>query len=329
MASKSPNNSLEEIISVLKQAKTVVLSTHVLPDPDAVGSTGALYLGLQSLGVEVQFYLQDPVPSRMKPFLDGVQITDIVPSKKFGAFIAVDTASRPRVGKAVDKVMELAESTVTIDHHISNEGWAQHNYIEGNASSSAEIIEKLLRRSGVNITPQIATLLYSGLADDTGCFRYSNTSAESLQCAARLVAAGAEPQEISNSLYFSTPERVLRLRALTVEKMERHFGGALAMSFISTEMLTGVGASAEDAEGLVDELRSIEGTRAAVLVRQMNGEWKLSLRAKDESIDVNSIASSFGGGGHKAAAGCRIAGPAPEVREKILDAFKPILNKQN
>ncbi|MCB0324259.1 MAG: hypothetical protein KDD69_11835, partial [Bdellovibrionales bacterium] len=186
---------------------------------------------------------------------------------------------------------------------------------------TAYLIEQLFAHFGMTPSVAAAQLLLAGLMDDTGSFRYSNATVAAFDCAARLVAQGAAPEHIANILYFSLPERVLRLRAMAFNGLALLLEGRLAVIAVTDDMLQSCKADASDTEGVVELARSIEGTVAAAFLREIDSGWKVSLRSKDPRVNVNTIAGRFGGGGHPAAAGCRMQGSRDDVEQVLSGLF--------
>jgi bifunctional oligoribonuclease and PAP phosphatase NrnA len=318
--------SLDQVSSELKLLESAIICCHVSPDADAVGSGCALQLGLQSLGVDAVFYVPHAVPEPLQELAQGARIVHELPTKACSAVIAVDTGAKDRVATASQDLFKFGQRVFNIDHHFSNELWGDVNYVDGESPASAVLVYDVLRCLGVEISRQIANLLFAGLLDDTGCFRFSNATAESLECGASLVRAGASPSAVANALYFTVPERMLRLRAKALANLRVELDGKVALIRLSLGELNECAAKPEDAEGLVDLARSVSGTVGAVLVRELeSGLWKLSLRSKSPVLDVHKIAASFSGGGHKAAAGCKLRGSAQEVEQQILDSMAEAL----
>jgi len=312
------------LLQTLSSLDTVLISSHVAPDPDAIGSSAALALGLQALGKDVTLYYEDRVPKSTLSLIPTElqsRLVQSVPQQQFSALVVVDTATKERVGKEHAALLARGAITINIDHHVSNTNWAQVNYIDAAAPASAMIVYQILEGLNLPFTTAIANLLWAGLADDTGSFRFSNTTAQALECAAKLVERGADPAFVAETLYYSVPTRVLRLKARALANLRMMLGGQLAAVVVSQALLTELGAGPEDTEGLVDEVRQLEGTVAALLIREFDSGWKLSLRAKRRDLDVGAIAGEFGGGGHRAAAGCRINGSEDEVCRVIEESF--------
>ena len=316
------NTKLAADLASLSQA---VISTHVSPDADAIGSAVALQRGLASLGVEAKVFLEDPLPERFTTLVGDAPLVHELPKEKVPAVVVVDSASKKRVGKRIDALLALGETSFNIDHHGSNDCWAETNFVDSKAAASAIIVFDLLVQMGASVDSQTANLLFAGLMDDTGCFRFSNSDKRSFETAARLLEAGASPEYVANELYFSVPERVLRLRAKALANLRLVLDGRVAVLSVSSEMLDELQARPEDTEGLVEIARSVSGTIAAVFIRQLDSSWKLSLRSKTKNVNVNDVAAAFGGGGHAQAAGCTLSGSLEEVEAQVLEKLEKAL----
>lgn len=314
--------SYEEVLASLKDVSSVLVCTHVAPDADALGSAGALAYLLAKSGVDAKVAIGETVPEKLSPLLAKVQVVHEVPKSNVDVVIAVDTATEPRVSMPMAELRAISSKVVNVDHHISNTNWADVNLIVSEAAASAQIVFELLKRGGFRVCSTAANLLYMGLLDDTGSFRFSNASSDAFRCAAELVDCGAKPDAVAEQLYFSLPFRELQIRAHALTNLNILLDGRLAMLSVSSEMLREAGATAEDTEGVVDIARSVSGTKAAVFMRELSDGWKLSLRSKDAALDVQAIAAQFGGGGHTMAAGAKIVGSQAEVESKIVEAFK-------
>ena len=320
--------TIEQIAVELSRLKSCIVSAHVAPDPDAIGSSFGLASVLAARGCRAEVYLADGVPERLQPLLPPEIVwSSEVPTRSVDAIVVIDTASRQRVGKEFEALYRLGAQTFNIDHHVSNDSWADKNFVDGSASAAAVLVWRLARALGQKLDPITANLLYGGLVDDTGSFCFSNVGPEAFACGASLVESGAEPEAVANVLYFNVPERVIKLQAAAFSVLKTHLGGKIASLRVTRAMLDQCGARPEDTEGLVDIARRMQGTVGAFLQRELPEGWKISLRAKSSDLDVNAVASTFGGGGHRAAAGCRIDGPGDEVERRIVEALKAALSK--
>ncbi len=320
-------HSFDEIVEKLGSLRRIVVTSHVAPDADAVCSATALALAFRILKREAVVYLRDEIPEKLSLLHPQVSAVATVPEQDFDGVVILDTASKRRVGSEVDQLLARGKVSINIDHHLSNDKWADINFVDASACASAAIVYRLLTRLGVTLDQGLADLLFAGILDDTGCFRFGNTTPEALQIASDLVRAGASPSRVANLLYFSLPARVLRLRGMAMDSLRLLENGLVAIVVVPRQMVQASGAKDSDCEGLIDEVRSIEGTICSVLIRELEDGWKISLRSKDERLNVNNIAAEFGGGGHAAAAGCRIVGKLADVETKLFPQIKRALDK--
>ena len=319
--------NLKDLTAGIAGLDSAIVSAHIAPDPDAIGSSTALALGLARLGKRTSVYLADGVIEKMRPLIRSVAVSNKIPDERASAVLVVDTAAKKRVGDFYADLFTRGERVFNIDHHVSNDGWGDINYIDGQAAAAAVIVFEILKELNVKFDSELANLLYAGLIDDTGQFRYSNTDRRALETAAALVELGAQPYVVANALYYSVPARVQKLRALALSGIKLELGGRAAIVVVTKEILAEAGAKDEDTEGLIDEARALEGTECAVLIRELQlGGWKISLRSKRLDFDVNQIAGKFGGDGHVAAAGCKITGTVEEVRTVLLREIAAGLN---
>ena len=321
--------SLETIAEILKGSQSVLVVTHVSPDPDAVGSCGALTMALQSMGIETDFFLTSAVPYKMSKLLPFDPIREL-PEKRYSTVAVIDCANTDRLGEEFrDQILSAANQIICIDHHISHSNFTNLCYVEPTKSSSAQLIYDLLRILKAEISPKIADLLYAGLCDDTGSFRWSNANEEAFTYAAYLVKAGANPSEVSRNMYFSIPARILKLRAYALSALEYYCDGRVCFLPISSKILSELECSDDDTDGLVDEARSGEKVVVAAIIRQSEDRWRFSLRSKSDSVDVNALSLKFGGGGHKLAAGYRRKGDLEVLKRELLEDLAPLVRDIN
>lgn len=305
--------------------RPVTIATHISPDPDAIGSAFAMFDLCKSFGADPLVYLPERLPEKFRNLVGDRRWTSQFSEAKAEVLVVVDTATRKRTGEALDAGLPDFLESFNLDHHVSNPLWASNNYVDGTAAASALLVFELFELSGVPLAPQTANLLYAGILDDTGCFCFSNSSESAFAAAARLRECGAEPESVSNAIYFSVPERILRLQAKALQSLEMWFSGQVSVIVVPRQMLQETGCSQEETEGLVDFARKIEGAKIALFMRELEGAWKISLRSKSPEYDVNLIASQFGGGGHTAAAGATILGTLPEVQDRLKEALRSVV----
>lgn len=314
---KESLETLEEIADIIKNARTICISTHINPDGDAIGSSLGLAIVLDRMGKRVRIFNKDPIP-RLYDFLAGKEFIKPADDDIYvDAHVILDCSEASRVGKRViDRVHPRI--TINIDHHETSDGHGDINLILPEAAATSEIVFILLKRMGVAVPAEAAEALLTGIIMDTWSFQQTNTTSQVLRVAADLVDLGADPSKISMALFESHTESQLRLLARVLDTLEIRADGALAMVTVTERSLKETGTGAEDIEGFVNFPRSISGIKAAALIRETGGNrYKISLRSKN-SLDVASIAAKFGGGGHKMAAGCEMKGTLEEVKEKIV-----------
>lgn len=304
----------------------LVLS-HVDPDGDALGSCLGLTWALHALGKRATIVSETPAPENLR-FLPGFE-TIRLPSQAtgpFGAVFVLDCSSLDRVGPGAAALVPPGAPIACVDHHAGNDGFGDPRLVNLGACATAELVYDVLDAIGVPLTPEIASSLYAGIASDTGAFRYLNTTPRALRIAARLVERGADPAATAEALYARKSEASLRVLGLALASLESRAKGQVAALTISREMFDRARATPEDADGIVQYAKSLIGARVGILIQETApGEVRVSFRS-DGTVDVNRVAGRFGGGGHRNAAGARIAGALPTVRASILEALEQAVN---
>ena len=288
--------SIAALLEKFRSTSRFLITSHSRPDGDAVGSALALAEILDHLGCETQIILADPPPViyNSLPGVDKVEVGQRLDNST-APVIILECDSIERTG-----LQGLGERyLVNIDHHASGRPYAALNWIDEHCCAVAEMIYEIAVAAEVNITPSMATCLYTAVLSDTGSFTYPSTNANTFALAHKLAASGASPSQIARNLYFTNPESKLRLLAIALTNMRCE--GALAWSWVTDEELERTGATAEDCEGVVNYLIGIAGIESAVFLREVapTGGFRLSIRSKGK-VDVSQIAESFGGGGNGA-----------------------------
>ncbi len=294
----------EAAAAVLRAAPRVVVAAHTDPDGDALGSLVGAVLGLRAAGIDtVGVRVAAELPRELR-WLDPDQLATTAPAGDGWVLLAVDCGSEARIA-APAGVREGAALVVGVDHHHDNTCFADIDVVDPGAACAAMMVRHLLDRLGVALTPAIATPLYVGLVTDTGRFQYSNTDARAFAAAAELVDAGARPQEIFRRLYESVAAAKLVLLGRALARTEVRLGGRLAVTWLTLADVTESGADASATDGVIEQLRAIDGVEVAAFVRETGngGGHKVSLRSAGGRVDVSAIARAGGGGGHARAAG--------------------------
>ncbi len=314
----------EKVAAELNSRTHFVLTCHVRPDGDAIGSMLGLGHALGERGKDVIIYSEDAVPKNLE-FLPGTgDIVHKLP-ETIGDDVVLcilDCGEPGRIGSKSEQLVEQASRIIVLDHHLDNGAFANEEkalaYIDQDFFATGALVMLLLEHLKWPVTKPIATCLYSAIITDTGAFRHSNTTAAAFEMASALVEAGADPYVISNHLYQSYPERRIHLLGLVLRTLEVFDHGRVAVLQATPEMFRITGAVPEDTEDFVGFARSIDTVEVAVFVREVHaGHVTVSLRSK-EFVNVARIAKAFGGGGHFHAAGFTTTGNTAEVRDAIL-----------
>ncbi|HBZ84425.1 MAG TPA: hypothetical protein DEO44_01635 [Verrucomicrobia subdivision 6 bacterium] len=311
----------QKIIDRLAAAKNPVLLAHIRPDGDAFGSLLALGHALRDRGQRPSLFVEGGMIP-MYQFLPGSERVLDLPSQlppETDCLVALDTSTRDRLGQ---KTLSWPQPIdIVIDHHISNPAFGKLNLIVPEIPSTTGVLFELFQQASWKISAANATCLYTGLTTDTGSFRYRGTNAHTLHAAAKLVELGADPAEIAKQCYLSITHERFALRKMVSNTISIKNEKKSAYLTIFPDFYTKTGAKSEDAEGIIEEVASIQGVEVGSLFEFMpDGGLRVSLRSKGK-VDVNAIASSFGGGGHKAAAGIRFAKDAEKNRDLVLAAI--------
>lgn len=318
-----------QIAELFRRYNTFLVVTHYRPDGDAVGSQLALALILRGLGKQVTVWNDDPVPAKFRflPHCDLVQRPPATP-QDFDVVVSVDISTWTRAGSAAERIRSR-QRFINLDHHVSNEKFADLNWVVPEAPASGCLVYELIQKGGFELTRDIATCLYAAIATDTGSFTYANTTAAAMRAAADLVAAGVNVGELSRQVYESYPYARLRLLQLALADLTLADRNRIAYYWLTNEMFEQSGAKREDTEGLIDHARSIEGVLVAVVFEELPepGKVRMSFRSKHPKVDVNSIARHFGGGGHREAAGARMTGESHEIEAKVLAAISKTIQE--
>jgi bifunctional oligoribonuclease and PAP phosphatase NrnA len=320
---RSDEYHIQEITRWLETRRRLLITGHQRPDGDSLGSALALGLALPTIGKECTVVSSDTLPHiyRNLPGAENIKTWGKVEGN-FDGVITLECGNAERSGiEGLDTL-----PAICIDHHASTSPWAEVNWIDAKVSAVGEMIFILIESLGIKITPEIASNLFAAIMTDTGSFQYSNTSAQTLNIASRLVAYGASPAEISRAVYMNQKVSRLRLLSRVLNTLEIDPSGAIATASMNLEDLQISGADADDTEGFVNYPLSIQGIEACALFREVGERsFRVSLRSK-QKIDVSRVAVEFGGGGHARAAGCSLDNLSlPQARELVLVKLKALL----
>ena len=301
----------------LADADTVAIAGHVRPDGDCVGSCLATYNYIRTYfpHVKADLYLE-PIPNIFKFLKNSEEIKNECPDdRSYDLFIAQDCGDASRLGMAA-KYFESAEHTICVDHHVSNQNFAEHNYIFPGASSTCELIFELLPEE--RIDREIAECIYTGMVHDTGVFQYSCTSRKTMEIAGRLMERGINFSKIVEETFFTKTYNQNRIMGLALQKSKLHFDGKCISSVITKKEMEEYDVLPKHLDGIVSQMRSTKDVEVAIFLYELeDGEFKVSTRSR-EYVDLSVIAVKFGGGGHVRAAGFSMSGDPDGIIEQIL-----------
>jgi phosphoesterase RecJ-like protein len=305
--------SLENAAELLQKHDSFLLTAHVNPDGDAIGSTLALAVALKSIGKSVSCFIDDEIPSNFH-FLKNIELIDDkakLPDKAAADLLVImDSSDRRRIGR-VGSI--CGAPVLNIDHHISNDGFADYCLLDSNAAATGEIVFRLLQAMNIAIDEAVAECLYMAIATDCGFFRYSNTTPETMRIGAALLEKGIEPHKISEAME-QKPLSAVRSLGKALGTLEFFADNKVACMLLDYEFVR----DCETTEGFIDIVRTIEGLDLAILIKAVEPNLcRVSMRSKE--MDVSKIALALGGGGHKKAAGCTIEAGLNDAKEALLE----------
>ncbi|MEE8423929.1 MAG: bifunctional oligoribonuclease/PAP phosphatase NrnA [Thermodesulfobacteriota bacterium] len=336
MKDDEKHHVIKEVADKIREGHSFLVASHVNPEGDAIGSALAMAQGLKDLGKDVTVFFEDQIPEiyRFLPF-SGEVIHRFDREHSYDVSVIVDCGDLDRVG---DKFKSLQHKGVVlnIDHHYANSRFGDVNLIDGEASSTGEIVYEVLSSLSVEITADIAKNIYVSIMTDTGSFRYSSSTARAFFIASEMVKAGVKPWEVAQSVYESYPEKKLKLLGEVLQTLEISNNGRIASVYVTQEMMRRLGATKDLIDGYVNYPRSIAGVDVAFLLSEVSsdtplkgtGKYKVSFRSKG-LINVAEIAAELGGGGHPNASGCAVEGTLDEVKNIIKDLVEEKMKEKN
>lgn len=307
--------TLEQTAKLLLDADNILLLCHQYPDGDTIGSAAGLCLALQRLGKQVRVACNDPFPPKYDYMTASITMQDFEPD-----FICtVDVADSKLLG--ADMQMYADKIDLCIDHHGTNTDYAKQVCLNAEDAATAMLIFRLLEHLGVELDSEIAACLYTGIVTDTGCFKYSNTTALTHRIAADCMETGI-PYAMINRVMFDTKSRArIELERRALEGISFYYNGRVAIMAITNEMIAQSGATEDDLEGLPPLPRQIEGVWVGVTLRERaDGGFKVSVRT-GKHANASDLCGLLGGGGHAAAAGCRIDLPLKDAADKLVQVI--------
>jgi len=318
---------IEEIIEVINSSDSFVLSTHLNPEGDAIGSEVGLALALAEMGKKVSIVNVDPVPEFLHflPGTDMITQTDTI-EEPHDVFIVLDC--EPERTGIKNHGSAPVKKVVNIDHHITNPKTSDVNWVDDEAAATGEMVYDLLVAMDWPIDNRVATNLYTAIFTDTGSFRYSNTDEAALMKAGRLLNYGVNPWKITEEVYETKSFRRMKLLGLVLAGIEMTDDGRVAWVTVTEEDFEISGGKVEDIDGFINYPRAVKGVEVAVLFREAgSGKIKVSFRSKGK-VNVSRLAASLGGGGHPNAAGAVMEGSIDDVRDKVINIVSGLVDKE-
>jgi bifunctional oligoribonuclease and PAP phosphatase NrnA len=322
------NDAFSEIADAIGRADRIVLISHIRPDCDAIGSQLALALSLQSLGKEVAAWNEDGLPESYR-FLEKSDLIQTPPAeaREFDLVIALDTATKQRLGTPLGAIRS-ATQWINIDHHASNPGYGDIVHIDTSVPATGQIVYEFIRSEDLPFSYPAALALFAAISTDTGSFQYPRTTARTFEIAAELVEMGVDAAAVAIKLYQSYPKRRVQLLGEALQKVRFDANDRVVSMAVSNEMKNRFAVRPDDLDGMIDTVRNVAAVIVAVFFEELTeGKIRLSMRSKDDRVDVDRICREFGGGGHPLAAGARMRGGLEEVRNKVLKRVCDEVNK--
>lgn len=310
--------NLFEVAEFLKVHDNFEILTHAYPDGDTLGSGFALCLALQQLGKNARVITTN-VPSKFLYLLNGVKHQSFEAETIVSTDVAADSLLGSNMGNYIGKV------DLCIDHHGSNTFNATNKYVDSHASANCEIIYKLLLELNIKFTEEIADCLYTGISTDTGCFRYTNTTSDTMRIVASLMDLGCNSAYINKVMFETKSKEKIQLEHAVYDTIEYCADGKCAIIYTTLDMLKKLDVGDDEMEGLASIPRQIEGVLIGITMREKDGGFfKISVRTND-NINASDFCSLFGGGGHPAAGGCTIEGSLDDVKAKLKKAVEKFI----
>jgi len=316
----------KEILKTIKDARSVLIITHVNPDGDTLGSASALkcFIGEKAdILIQIKDNFNFPSAYGFLPFINNALNFSTLKNKEYDLVIAADVASPDRMVDDARKAFENALNTISIDHHKTNKGYAKLNFIKGGISSTGEVLYDLFSSLNIEITHDMAIGLYAAILTDTGCFKYESTTAHTFMIASKLSETGIDTSNIADLCYINKPKKLIQFQNEAVSGAKFCLDDKISYTLITKELFKKYEAKDDYTEGICETLRSIKGVEVAYVLKETDSGAKASIRTKN--IDATKIAEKFKGGGHKRAAGCTIKENINKASELLLSEIKKLL----
>jgi phosphoesterase RecJ-like protein len=321
----------QTILDRLSSSKHVLVTTHVRPDGDALGSTSAMVLGLRARGIDAHVLLLSHLPGKYAFIYEDLKIeyTDVEKGwpadfllDRFDTLLVIDTGTWSQLPGMKDRLVNFKGQKLVVDHHLTQEDWADAKLVITTASAAGEIVAELLERWGVKLTEPMARALFLAIVSDTGWFQFSNTQPKTFRLAARLMEAGVSNDQLYQLLYQSERSQRVLLQARAQQSLELLCDNRLAVMRVRREDFLAADAVSNDTEALINIPMQIKNVQVSMLLNEPMdvGPVRVSIRSKGQ-VDVAKFAQQFGGGGHARAAGLKIDGSLEFARQQLVAAM--------
>ncbi len=320
--------AIKEVAEAIKKYDNYIITTHINVEGDAIGSELAIFYLVKQLGKNAVIINSDPVPDRYRfvPGWNKIAVADDGRPEGYGNIIIVDCPTIERSGK-IAQFISKSKIKINIDHHVSNENFADFNWVEPDASSCGEMIFNLYKRMSLNINEEIAAMLYIAILTDTGSFRYDSTTSDTHRIAGELIKLGVHPPKMAEKVYETKTLGDIELlsKALSTITMTRN--GRIVYLCVTKKMLDDTNTVPDRTDGFVNFARSIDGCEISIFFREdteVAQRVHVGFRSKGR-VNVNVLAGKFGGGGHPKASGCTVEGDLHEAIKKVLEVAEEFL----
>jgi phosphoesterase RecJ-like protein len=308
--------TIQNILLEIQAGSSFLLTSHISPDGDAIGSTLGLASFLRRIGKEVCVHYRDPVPE-LYAFLPGSDTVQAhIPDRDFDLAFVLDIGELRRAGEEFCRFSRVGK-VINLDHHLNCENFGDYNLIDPVAAATGVLVHRIASAFGYSFDIQTALCLYVAIITDTGSFRYSNANREAFAIAGEMIGCGVNAWDVAEKLYENQPQNRLELLTRSLATLDVICGGRAASLTVTTDMYAETGSDAELTDGFVNYPRSIKGVEVAIFFRQLDDlTYKIGFRSKG-SVNVAAFAESLGGGGHHNAAGCIVAGTLDQVKARV------------
>ncbi len=321
----------QKILDTLSSARRILITTHVRPDGDALGSAAAMALALAQKGKQVQVLLLSRLPGKYAFIFSDNKISyqdvergwpEPFPINQFDVFLCVDTGTWSQLPGLQQRLAEFKGPKLVIDHHLTQENWADIKLVQTDAAAAGEIVADLLKTWHVPLDPQIASALFLAIASDTGWFQFSNTRPRTLRLAADLMEAGVDTDRMYQLIYQNERAQRVALQTRAQQSLELLQNDRLAVMRVSRDNFHETGANVADTENLINIPLQIRAVEVSILFVEPpdGGDIRVSLRSKG-SVDVARFAEQFGGGGHARASGLKLPGSLDQAHSRVITAM--------